>query len=198
MTPEVGESLTMLEWGNAHLIVHISTAEDDAPRIIGLTLPGDPTPDIRRSALPLVDIALVGEGRNGTSGKRHVDGAAAHRLRVVDQRIGSGVIPGEVAGRGCPAGPWMQLVMKDPVTGLEAMPLFHFPATDTYCGSRPPSPQHAPLWWWSTSPRSPWVGSRLVRDGKLKQQYGTRRTPGAENFAGCAQPPPNEDCLMSA
>ncbi|WP_251041722.1 glycoside hydrolase family 36 protein [Arthrobacter sp. ISL-30] len=126
MTPEVGEGL-LSTWGNQHLSVHVSISPDDAPRIAGLTLPGDAEPALRRSALPLVDISLVGEGREGTSGKRHVDGAAAHRLRLAWDKQGNGLIPGERDGRGHPSGPWWQLAMQDPATGLEAITTLSLP-----------------------------------------------------------------------
>ncbi|UVJ41680.1 glycoside hydrolase family 36 protein [Arthrobacter sp. CJ23] len=127
MTPEVGEGLTLLAWGNAHLAVHISAGPDDVPRIAGLALPGDPEPTLRRSALPLVDVALAGEGRMGTAGKRHVDGAAAHRLRLIREKHGNGPVPGEREGRAPVSGPWWQLVMQDAQTGLEVLATLSLP-----------------------------------------------------------------------
>src|SRR5699024_9202508 len=39
----------------------------------------------RPAALPVLEVSEVGSGRAGTSGKRHVDGALAQRLRLTDQ-----------------------------------------------------------------------------------------------------------------
>src|SRR5699024_12654597 len=47
---------------------------------------GQDAPDLderRPAALPLLEAATSGGGREGTSGKRHVDGALAQRLRLV-------------------------------------------------------------------------------------------------------------------
>ena len=115
MTPEVGADLDVLTWGNDRLLVHVSTAPDDAPRLLGLTLPGDPTPAVRRSALPVVELSLVDEGRVGTSGKRHVDGAVSHRLRLVAQEKGEGQVPGALPGT---HGPWWRLDTRDALSGI--------------------------------------------------------------------------------
>lgn len=127
MTPEPGSGLTTLSWGNEQLTVYLSTGPDDAPRLLGLALPGDPAPFVRRSALPLVDVALAGEGRMGTAGKRHVDGAASQRLRLVWDKQGDGSIPGQVQDSGWLTGPWWQIAMSDAVTGLEIITTLSFP-----------------------------------------------------------------------
>lgn len=127
MTPEVGDGLTTLTWGNAHLTVYLSTSPDDAPRLLGLALPGDAAPFVRRSALPLVDIALAGEGRMGTAGKRHVDGAASQRLRLTWDKQGNGSIPGESRHASELSGPWWQICMTDPGSGLEVVTTLSLP-----------------------------------------------------------------------
>lgn len=127
MTPEVGVDLERLTWGNARLTVHLSTAPDDAPRLLGLTLPGDEAPTVRRSALPVVEVALVDEGRVGTSGKRHVDGAVSHRLRLTSHETGDGQVPGAQAGT---LGPWWTLEMHDQLSGIEVTTTLSLPGDD--------------------------------------------------------------------
>ncbi|SDT06192.1 glycoside hydrolase family 36 protein [Actinoplanes derwentensis] len=76
-----------LTWGNDVLRLVIAHGPGTAPRLVALWHTGEPRPDpagLRRSALPILEVALAGEGRSGTSGKRHVDGAAAQRMRLVD------------------------------------------------------------------------------------------------------------------
>ncbi len=78
-------SVPVFEWGNDALRLHIGHGEHVPPRLVALTTAGDPPPDLNacfRSALPVVELALAGSGRHGTSGKRHVDGLAAQRLRL--------------------------------------------------------------------------------------------------------------------
>jgi alpha-galactosidase len=78
-------SVPVFEWGNDALRLHIAHGEHLPPRLLALTLAGDPPPDLDaclRSALPVVEVALAGSGRHGTSGKRHIDGLAAQRLRL--------------------------------------------------------------------------------------------------------------------
>lgn len=136
MTPEIGADLELLTWGNTHLRVHVSTAPDDAPRLLGLSLPGDPAPAVRRSALPVVELSVVDEGRVGTSGKRHVDGAVSHRLRLVGQEQGDGPVPGATSGPGTrpgpgttasTQGPWWTLQMRDHLSGIEATTTLSLP-----------------------------------------------------------------------
>ncbi|MEV0291500.1 MULTISPECIES: glycoside hydrolase family 36 protein [unclassified Kribbella] len=78
-------SVPVFQWGNDALRLHIAHGEQLPPSLLALTLPGDPAPDPEeclRSALPVVELSLAGTGRHGTSGKRHVDGLAAQRLRL--------------------------------------------------------------------------------------------------------------------
>lgn len=75
-----------LSFGNDVLTLHIAHGPDTPPSLVSLAHAEDPEPDLRglrRAALPVVEIALTGDGRVGTSGKRHVDGAAAARMRLV-------------------------------------------------------------------------------------------------------------------
>jgi alpha-galactosidase len=74
------------EWGNDVVRVAIAHGPNTAPRLVALWHVGEERPDLaglRRSALPVLEVAVLGEGRSGTSGKRHVDGAAAQRMRLV-------------------------------------------------------------------------------------------------------------------
>lgn len=85
-----------IEWGNDVLRVAIAHGPHTAPRLVALWHVDEDRPDLvglRRAALPVVEVSLVGDGRSGTSGKRHVDGAAAQRLRLVNvsQRCAGGV-----------------------------------------------------------------------------------------------------------
>ncbi|WP_277209352.1 glycoside hydrolase family 36 protein [Isoptericola croceus] len=76
-----------LEWGNDVLRLTVDHGPGSAPRLTALWHVDEERPDadaLRRSALPVLELALAGEGRQGTSGKRHVDGALAQRLRLVD------------------------------------------------------------------------------------------------------------------
>ncbi|MEV6155488.1 glycoside hydrolase family 36 protein [Nonomuraea sp. NPDC052129] len=78
-----------LEWGNDVLRLVIAHGPDTAPRLVALWHAAEGGPDLmalRRSALPVLETAVLGEGRSGTSGKRHVDGAAAQRLRLTGHR----------------------------------------------------------------------------------------------------------------
>jgi len=75
-----------LEWGTDVLRVAIAHGPDTAPRLVALWHVDEGRPDLdalRRSALPVLEVTVLGDGRHGTSGKRHVDGAAAQRLRLV-------------------------------------------------------------------------------------------------------------------
>lgn len=76
-----------LEWGNDVLRLTIDHGPGTAPRLTALWHTDEQPPDadaLRPSALPVLEMALVGDGRSGTAGKRHVDGAVAQRLRLVD------------------------------------------------------------------------------------------------------------------
>lgn len=127
MTPEVGTGLTTLSWGNEQLTVYVSVGPDDAPRLLGLALPGDPAPFVRRSALPLVDISLAGEGRIGTAGKRHIDGASSQRLRLIWDKQDDGAIPGHALTETRLEGPWWQLATADTANGLEVVTTLSLP-----------------------------------------------------------------------
>lgn len=86
----------VFQWGSGALTLHIAHGEHLSPRLLALTVPGDPAPELDaclRSALPVVELALVGDGRHGTSGKRHVDGLGAQRLRLItwQQYVEAGV-----------------------------------------------------------------------------------------------------------
>ncbi|MPY55909.1 alpha-galactosidase [Streptomyces spongiae] len=83
-------SVTYLRWGTDELSLLLSYAPAGPVRLLAAGSP-DELPDPAREpelcarlahrALPLVEIQLAGSGRIGTSGKRHVDGAAARALR---------------------------------------------------------------------------------------------------------------------
>ena len=106
--PEGGEILT---WGNSCIQLHILHGEDTAPRLLALHHASEPVPDLtglRRSALPLVELALAGDGRHGTAGKRHVDGRAAQGLRL------TAVVRSEYDG-----GNRLQIDARDEVSGVE-------------------------------------------------------------------------------
>ncbi|WP_202919140.1 glycoside hydrolase family 36 protein [Saccharothrix deserti] len=89
------------QWGSDEVRLHFAHGPETPPRLLAVT-PADREPDDRapddpaalwRSALPVVELALAGDGRHGTAGKRHVDGAAAQRLRLVskDSEVVDGV-----------------------------------------------------------------------------------------------------------
>ncbi|WP_328993386.1 alpha-galactosidase [Kribbella sp. NBC_01245] len=89
-------NVPIFQWGNDGLRLHIAHGEHEPPRLLALTIPGDQDPDpgtLLRSALPVVEVALAGGGRHGTSGKRHVDGLAGLGLRLVtwQQHVDDGV-----------------------------------------------------------------------------------------------------------
>lgn len=84
-TLEVAEGGEILCWGNDRLELHILHGVDIAPRLLALRHVDEDLPDLedlRRSSIPIVEIALAGDGRHGTAGKRHVDGRAAQGLRL--------------------------------------------------------------------------------------------------------------------
>ncbi|MGW1675638.1 glycoside hydrolase family 36 protein [Streptomyces sp. NPDC002324] len=96
-------SVTYLRWGTDDLSLLLSHEPAEPVRLLAVgeaaTLP-DPVrePDLcarlAHRALPLVEVQTAGSGRLGTSGKRHVDGAAAHALHYTgheeDHERGSG------------------------------------------------------------------------------------------------------------
>jgi alpha-galactosidase len=89
------------------LTVLLGWDEDGPVRLLDLELPGDRPRQRSGTALPLVELEIIGTGRTGTSGKRHVNGTAAARLRYVghEERV---------------HGQWRELVVEsaDPATGL--------------------------------------------------------------------------------
>lgn len=86
----------IFQWGTDALRLHITHGEHEPPRLLAVTTADDPDLDpaaYRRAALPVVELAVAGSGRHGTSGKRHVDGLAGQRLRLVtwQQHVEAGV-----------------------------------------------------------------------------------------------------------
>ncbi|GAB3164971.1 hypothetical protein GCM10027059_21940 [Myceligenerans halotolerans] len=84
-----GDDEQYLEWGNDVVRIAVAHGPGTTPRLVALWHTGEPHPDLpglRRSALPVLEVAVLGDGRSGTSGKRHVDGAAAQRLRLTGHR----------------------------------------------------------------------------------------------------------------
>ncbi|MBE1875524.1 alpha-galactosidase [Myceligenerans sp. TRM 65318] len=107
-----GDDEQYLEWGNDAVRLAVAHGPGTAPRLVALWHTGEPHPDLpglRRSALPVLEVAVLGEGRSGTSGKRHVDGAAAQRLRLTGHRESRA---GEVAR--------LELDVAEDGTGLRA------------------------------------------------------------------------------
>ncbi|MFF0143267.1 glycoside hydrolase family 36 protein [Streptomyces sp. NPDC005227] len=93
-------SVTHLRWGTAELSLLLAFDPASGPvRLVAAgeeaTLP-DPAVDpelcalLTRRALPLVEIQTAGSGRLGTSGKRHVDGAASRTLHYTGHEEGHG------------------------------------------------------------------------------------------------------------
>ncbi|ONI80124.1 hypothetical protein ALI22I_42665 [Saccharothrix sp. ALI-22-I] len=84
------------QWGTDEVRLHFGHGPGTPPRLLAVT-PADRPPAesfaLFASALPVVELALAGDGRHGTAGKRHVDGAAAQRLRLVgkDSSVVDGV-----------------------------------------------------------------------------------------------------------
>ena len=90
-TLEVAAGGEILSWGNDRLKLYILHGEEIAPRLLAIQHADEEVPDLqelRRSSLPAVELALAGDGRHGTAGKRHVDGRAAQALRL-DEAIES-------------------------------------------------------------------------------------------------------------
>ncbi|MGX9901436.1 hypothetical protein ACW0JT_18905 [Arthrobacter sp. SA17] len=88
-TPGVPDGGELLSWGNDCLTLHFLHGDDIAPRLLAIRHVRARARDfeaLRHSSLPIVEIALAGHGRHGTAGKRHVDGAAAQRLRLTDSQ----------------------------------------------------------------------------------------------------------------
>jgi alpha-galactosidase len=102
-----------VEWGNDVLRLLIAHGPHTTPRLVALWHTAEDGPDqlgLRRSALPVLEVALAGDGRVGTSGKRHVDGAAAQRMRltgITEDRV-------ETLRR-------LRLELADETTGLHAV-----------------------------------------------------------------------------
>ncbi|UZX04633.1 alpha-galactosidase [Arthrobacter sp. CDRTa11] len=111
-TPDVADGGEILSWGNDCLQLHVLHGDHIAPRLLVIQHGQAPLVDLeelRRSSLPIVEIALAGDGRHGTAGKRHVDGAAAQRLRL------SGLQETESNGVRR-----LELRATDPVSGITA------------------------------------------------------------------------------
>ncbi|MBD0735695.1 alpha-galactosidase [Streptomyces sp. CBMA29] len=98
---------TELRWGTSELTVLLGWDDDGPVRLLDLELPGDAPRPPGRAALPLVELETIGTGRTGTSGKRHVDGTAAARLRYAGHKERADA-------------DWRELVVEsaDPATGL--------------------------------------------------------------------------------
>src|SRR5699024_988817 len=80
----VGHDEATWVWGNDVLQLAIAYGPDTPPRLVAIWNTGQDAPDLderRPAALPLLEAATIGGGREGTSGKRHVDGALAQPLR---------------------------------------------------------------------------------------------------------------------
>jgi alpha-galactosidase len=111
-TLEVAAGGEVLSWGNDCLQLHFLHGGHVAPRLLTIqhaqAQPRD-LEELRRSSLPVVEIALAGDGRHGTAGKRHVDGGAAQRLRLTS------VQKSETKGVRR-----LELRATDPVSGLSA------------------------------------------------------------------------------
>lgn len=115
-----------IEWGNDVVRVAIAHGPHTAPRLVALWHVGEGRPDLvglRRSALPVLEVAVLGDGRSGTSGKRHVDGAAAQRMRLVGTE--------EETSEGPDGGPVRRLLLHldDAESGLRAT--VHYELADT-------------------------------------------------------------------
>ncbi|HEY8700588.1 MAG TPA: glycoside hydrolase family 36 protein [Arthrobacter sp.] len=111
-TLEVPAGGEVLSWGNDRLTVHILHGEQIAPRLLTIQhVQAEPCDleELRRSSLPIVEIALAGDGRHGTAGKRHVDGGASQRLRLTGKQ--------ESDADGVRR---LELCAKDPVSGVSA------------------------------------------------------------------------------
>ncbi|MET8982803.1 alpha-galactosidase [Streptomyces sp. NPDC004539] len=96
-------SVTHLRWGTDELSLLLSHAPEQPVRLLAAgEAAALPSPALHpelcarlaHSALPLVEIQTAGGGRLGTSGKRHVDGAASRALRYTgheETREGEGL-----------------------------------------------------------------------------------------------------------
>ncbi|MBT2534227.1 alpha-galactosidase [Arthrobacter sp. ISL-48] len=111
-TLEVAAGGEVLSWGNECLQLHFLHGDHIAPRLLTIQHaqvgPRD-LEELRRSSLPVVEIALAGDGRHGTAGKRHVDGGAAQRMRLTNVQ--------ESEARGVRR---LELHATDPVSGISA------------------------------------------------------------------------------
>ncbi|MBE8476065.1 glycoside hydrolase family 36 protein [Streptomyces justiciae] len=113
-------TLTHLRWGSDELSLLISLDPSGPARLLAV---GEPTglphanadlcARLARRALPLVEIQAAGDGRLGTSGKRHVDGGLSRRLRCVSHEEG---VEGKVHT--------LRVRMADEVTGLRVTTMF--------------------------------------------------------------------------
>src|SRR3954447_10769215 len=73
----------VIEWSNSAGVLRLLCAADEPPRILELSLEGHGLVKPASAPLPLVELQLRGEGKDGTAGKRHVDGGAGTRLAYV-------------------------------------------------------------------------------------------------------------------
>ncbi|MFJ9629739.1 glycoside hydrolase family 36 protein [Streptomyces sp. NPDC101175] len=138
-------SITFLSWGTAELSLLLSYDEAGPVRVLAAgeaaALP-DPARDpeavdrLVRAALPLVEVQTTGGGRLGTSGKRHVDGAAARALRHT----------GHEESTGADGTRTLRVLMADDASGLrvaavctvrEGVPVLRTEACVENTGGRP-------------------------------------------------------------
>ncbi|MCT2592863.1 alpha-galactosidase [Streptomyces sp. N2-109] len=157
-------------WGAGDLALHFLSTADGQVLLSGLarTAGGEPTGDAR-AALPLVEIALAGEGSSGTSGKRHVDGALGRRLRYVRHAAGPEELVVELAdpetglrvaahytrSPGLPVlRSWAELTAGEHAVTVERVSSFVFGGLAGLLGA--PSAWERELYVWSA--RNPWSG----------------------------------------
>ncbi|MEV7090697.1 glycoside hydrolase family 36 protein [Streptomyces sp. NPDC093085] len=88
-TPTPYEPLDLVR-SSGPLTLRLTASADGPPRLALSTTPGPAAPG--PAALPLVEIEVAGEGRTGTSGKRHVDGSVSRRLRHTGHTTDGGLL----------------------------------------------------------------------------------------------------------
>ncbi|MGK3958623.1 alpha-galactosidase [Arthrobacter sp. R4] len=80
---------SMFTWGNGLLQLHFLHGPAIAPRLLAITHKDDAPlqlANLVRSSRPVVELSLAGQGRNGTAGKRHMDGLTSQDLRLLEFR----------------------------------------------------------------------------------------------------------------